>query len=149
MAATLSELQACPTTDLFASRINKQCQSYVSFRADPEAYAVNAFSLPWHGLRFYAFPPFSVILQMLQKVKRDRAMGVIIVPSWLTQVWWAVLMRCPSKVIQEKNTLFTLTYWHARYQAKTTRTRLLKQCYKSPDEFLETHDSKGLSHVYS
>ena len=31
---------------------------------------------------------------------------------------------------------------HARY-AKTTRTKLLGQCYKPPDEFVETHASKA------
>nr|KAG5688439.1 hypothetical protein BaRGS_001856 [Batillaria attramentaria] len=37
------------------------------------------------SLDFYAFPPFSVIPRVLQKVRRDRAEGVIVVPRWPTQ----------------------------------------------------------------
>ena len=54
---------------------------------------MNVFSLSWHGLRVYVFPPFCVILQVFQKVKRDRATEVIFMPSWLMQMWWPVLMR--------------------------------------------------------
>ena len=34
-----------PDTDLFASRINRQLKSYVSWHPEPEAMIVNAFSL--------------------------------------------------------------------------------------------------------
>ena len=77
--------------DLFASRVNAQRSCYISFRADPESQVVDAFSLSWKALDFYAFPPFSVILRVLQKVMRDRESGVIIVPTWPTQVWWPLL----------------------------------------------------------
>ena len=93
----LLQLQVSPSIDLFASRINTQRSCYVSFKADPEAHAVDAFSLSWEGLNFYAFPPFSIILRVLQKVRRDRASGVIFVPEWPTQVWWPVLMKLMTR----------------------------------------------------
>ena len=89
----LAQLQASPSIDLFASRLNNQRRCCVSYRADPEAHAVDAFSLSWTVLDFYAFPPFRLITRVLQKVKRDRSTGVIIVPTWPTQVWWPVLMK--------------------------------------------------------
>ena len=53
----LAQLQASPSIDLFASRLNNQRRCYVSYRADPEAHAVDAFSLSWTVLEFSAFPP--------------------------------------------------------------------------------------------
>ena len=75
-------LGANPDLDLFASRINTQLSSYVSFKPDPGAKAVDAFTLNWHDTRFYAFPPFCVIPKVLQKICRDRAKGVVVVPDW-------------------------------------------------------------------
>lgn len=76
----LSLLQAHPDIDLFTSRTNKQLDHHVSYRPDPNTYAVDAFPLCWHDLDFYAFPPFSIISQVLGKVKREGAMGVVVVP---------------------------------------------------------------------
>ena len=41
----LSALQFTPQTDLFASRLNKQIDKYVSFKPDPEAFEVDVFSM--------------------------------------------------------------------------------------------------------
>lgn len=61
------KLQFLPNIDLFASRINNQVKPFVSYHPDPEALAVNAFHQTWVGYKFYAFPPFSIISQVLQK----------------------------------------------------------------------------------
>ena len=71
-----------PDLDLFASRINTQLSSYVSFKPDPGAKAVDAFTLSWRDTRFYAFPPFCVIPKVLQNSCRDRTKGVVVVPDW-------------------------------------------------------------------
>ena len=101
-------LDIFPCMDLFASRVNKQCDSYVSYRPDPEAVAINAFYIPWNDY-FYAFPPFSVILRVLSKVKREGIEGLVIVPDWPTQVWWpllqSLLVRPPMLLPQVKNLL--------------------------------------------
>ena len=91
--SALQFLHFVPDIDLFASRINFQFKKYISFKADPEAYAVDAFTFSWSNLNFYAFPPFSVILKTLTKVKRDRAEGVVVVPDWPTQVWYPLLNK--------------------------------------------------------
>ena len=43
--------------DLFASRINIQLPRFAAYRPDPEAETINAFSIQWTNLKFYAFPP--------------------------------------------------------------------------------------------
>ena len=55
--------------------------------------AVDAFSLNWHSVMFYAFPPFSVLTQTIQKIEKEEATGVVVAPNWPTQVWHPALMR--------------------------------------------------------
>lgn len=77
-----------PDIDLFASRTNKKCKMFVSWHKDPESAAVDAFTLNWSSLKFYAFPPFSQILRVLNKIERDEATGIVVVPKWETQPWF-------------------------------------------------------------
>ena len=84
----LSTLDFAPGIDLFASWLNRQCPVYVAYRPDPEATAINAFTLSWSGLKFYAFPPFCIISSMLQKITQDKAQGVVVVPYWPNQPWF-------------------------------------------------------------
>ena len=76
---TLSPLQFTPEADLFASRLNKQIDKYVSLKPDPEAFEVDAFSMSWTHLKFYAFPPLSCLSQCLQKINLQKATGIIVV----------------------------------------------------------------------
>ena len=52
--------------DLFASRVNAQLKSYVSWRPDPDAMAVDVFTLDWSKFRAFCFPPFTLISRVLQ-----------------------------------------------------------------------------------
>ena len=85
---SLKKLNFKPDIDLFASRINKQYEKYVSYRPDPDAIAINAFSLDWANSKFYAFLLFSVILSVLSKMEMDQAEGICILPNWPTQAWY-------------------------------------------------------------
>ena len=95
--------------DLFASRLNYKCKLYVSYQPDPGAFAINAFHLSWDSLNFYAFPPFCIIQKVLQKIRKDSATGVILVPYWPTQAWWPVLTNMlvayPLLLPRKPNTL--------------------------------------------
>ena len=44
--------------DLFATRLNTQLSTFVSYRPSPKCIAVNAFLLDWSKLDFYAFSQF-------------------------------------------------------------------------------------------
>ena len=80
------------TVDLFASRLNNQMESYVSRRPDPNAYAIDAFTLTWADKLFFIFPPFSLLGRVLQKVHSDRTEAVLVAPIWPTQAWWPSLL---------------------------------------------------------
>lgn len=77
-----------PQIDLFATKSNAKCDQFVSWKPDPQAKVVDAFTISWKKLNFYAFPPFSQILKMLMKIKREKAAGIIIVPNWTGQAWF-------------------------------------------------------------
>ena len=76
-----------PTIDMFASRLNYQLTPYVSWLSDPQAMAIDAFTLDWTNHFLYAFPPFSILPQFLQKLEMDQAQAILIAPNWPTQPW--------------------------------------------------------------
>ena len=104
---SLINLDFKPEIDLFASRLNKQFPVYCSYRPDPGAKYINAFSISWANLNFYSFPPFSCVLQVVQKIIQDKAKGVIVVPNWPTQAWYSLLqpllVKCPQKCKPSNN----------------------------------------------
>lgn len=77
-----------PEIDLFASKNNKKCRKFCSWHRDPEAFCVDAFTIKWTEYKFYAFPPFALILRVLRKIQVDQAEGVLIVPYWKSQPWF-------------------------------------------------------------
>ena len=82
-----------PTIDLFASKLNHKCRRYVSWLRDPDSVAVDAFTLSWSDLYFYAFPPFNLILRTLNKIVHDNAVGILVVPWWPTQPWFPLFVQ--------------------------------------------------------
>lgn len=52
------KLQFKPEIDLFASRMNYQISKYVSWRPEPETYAVDAFSISWKNQKNLLFSSF-------------------------------------------------------------------------------------------
>ena len=103
----VKHLDVEPQIDLFASRLNYQLRLFVAYQPDPEPFAINAFSISWKPYIFYAFPPFSI---MLQKIQAEEATGLLVVPCWPTQPWWPSVMRLlvqkPLVLPKKKHTLF-------------------------------------------
>ena len=60
----------------------------LSWKPDPGAAFIDAFSITWDKQLFHAFPPFSLIARRLQKIQTDSAEGFMIVPMWPTQSWY-------------------------------------------------------------
>ena len=80
-----------PMVDLFASRLNKKVEKYVSWGPDPGAVEIDAFSFSWTDIFFYAFPPFSCVGRAVEKAVEDNASGVLVVPHWPSRPWWGRL----------------------------------------------------------
>ena len=99
-----------PEIDLFATRLNHQVPKFVSWKPDPEAMAIDAFSIKWNVWdKVYLFPPFSMIQRALQKLYNDEAEALFILPNWPTAVWYPQMMRMlirqPIKIPKSQRTL--------------------------------------------
>ena len=100
--------------ELFASRLNRQFPIYCSFRRDPEASCIDAFTISWTEKKIYSFPPFSCVLGVLQKIIQDRATGLLVVPMWPSQSWYPILTTLllppPVTLPPSKNLLSLLEF---------------------------------------
>ena len=94
-----SQLNTNPKIDLFATRLNIQLSTFVSYRPDPKCIAVNAFLLDWSKLDFYAFPPFVCLNTVLQKIYQDKAKGIVTASDWPSQAFYQRLIAMSVKTI--------------------------------------------------
>ena len=96
----LCDLWGIPDIDMFASRLNHQLPTYVSWKPDPGAAFVDAFSVPWdYKGHIYLFPPFCLVSRVLSKLHNEQCEGFLIAPLWPTQPWFPhllhLLIDCP------------------------------------------------------
>ena len=82
-----------PEVDMFAFRLNKQLDRFVSWKPDPDAEAINAFSISWERKYIYAFPPFSLLGRLLQKTRQDQADVLLVAPFWVTQNFYTTILE--------------------------------------------------------
>ena len=81
-----------PDVDLFATKFSKRLPIYVSPVPDPQAWAVDALSLPWGPLLSYAFPPLPILGKVLRKAREEQATLILIAPLWEAQHWFPDLL---------------------------------------------------------
>ena len=95
---SLNLLSFKPDLDLFATQINRQFSDYVAYRPDPEAKLIDAFTIDWSGLKFYAFPPIAIISKVLSKRRQDKAEDNIAVLYWPNEVWYPVMLKMMKSI---------------------------------------------------
>ena len=79
--------------DLFASRVSQQLSTHVAWRRDPYSVATNEFSITWNKEFSYAFPPFRLITQVLNKIEKEKTKKLILItPCWQTQLWYPQIL---------------------------------------------------------
>ena len=109
LQTALADLQFPPEIDLFASRVNCQFPRYCSFKPDPTAETIDAFTISWHNLKFYAFPPFSIVPAVLKKITSGKGEGICVLPNWPTQSWYPkamnILVQQPLELKPQKDLL--------------------------------------------
>lgn len=81
-----------PEIDLFATRYNTQLQSFHSAHHDRMALATNTLIQIWDRPS-YAFPPVNVIPQFLQKVQKEEATILAILPLTPSAGWYPQLQK--------------------------------------------------------
>ena len=89
----VTELLGPFSIDLFTSRISHQLPTYCSWKLDPGAISVDAFSISWRDKSPYLFPPFCLIGRALLKIQRESVeQTCLIAPAWPGQVWYSQLL---------------------------------------------------------
>ena len=84
-----------PQIDLFATFANRRIIKFVSLYPDPRAEWTDAMSMPWDKERglLYAFPPFKMVPQVLQKIAQSPGVEVILIAQLqLAASWFPELM---------------------------------------------------------
>ena len=76
-----------PHIDLFASRANRKFAVYASLHPEPEEEVCEALHASWQGMLAYAFPPLSLLLQVLLKVSQEECERILIAPLWPSRPW--------------------------------------------------------------
>ena len=72
--------------DLFASKDNAQCPKFYSKSED-------ALSQTWPSLPLYAFPPISLLPQVISRIRETHHSVLLIAPRWENQTWYPELVR--------------------------------------------------------
>ena len=82
-----------PDIDLFASRLNKQLDTFVSWYPEPGSFHCNAFTMSWNGYTPYIFPPFCLIGKIINKIVQEKVEKAILVfPFWRSQSWFPLIL---------------------------------------------------------
>ena len=82
-----------PLIDLFATRENTKCLTFVSPVPDPRALAVDALSLDLQGMEAYAYPPTQILMNLLQKFQQTTCCVLLVVaPWWPRESWFPTLL---------------------------------------------------------
>ena len=102
------QLQIQPTIDLFAADNNHQLPRYYTMRPSPTSTGTDAFKHNWSKEIAYANPPWPLIPKMLDKIIKDQATVLTVLPLWTCKPWWPRVLRLrASKIIKFKGELFS------------------------------------------
>jgi ribonuclease HI len=78
-----------PTIDMFATCRNTTLPRFASWGPDLNAEVIDCFTVNWGKYdSVYCFPPTPLVGRVIQKMKMDRARGILIVPHWESQIWF-------------------------------------------------------------
>lgn len=98
-----------PSVDLFANRENTKLRKFCTWKADPDAWQIDAFSFPWVNDFYYLFPPFRLVGKVWRKVMEEKTHGVLVVPRWPSQMWYASVLKSARRTLffqRRKGNLF-------------------------------------------
>ena len=79
------------TCDRFADNLNYRVKHFNSKYYCPETSAVNAFTCHWGGEFNWLCPPTSLIGRTLRHCALCKAIGVLLVPEWVSAYFWPLL----------------------------------------------------------
>ena len=104
------------TIDLFATSLSYRLQVYFSPVQDSQSAGTDAFLQDWDGLQVYAFPPFSLVRQVLNKLLASKGVELtLIAPFWPQKEWFPDLLGSllePPLRLPERRDLLRQPHYH-------------------------------------
>ena len=143
-----------PDIDLFASRLNKQLDRFVSWKPDPEAYIIDAFSISWSHFKPFIFPPFSLLTRVIMKIQEEKVeKAILMVPYWTTQPLFPQLLNILIEkplLLRPQKSLLRLVHNNQPHELNL-RKRFLVACVVSGihtkrEEFLSKLPKSSIIH---
>ena len=79
--------------DLFATSLSRRCDVFFAPMSDPMSAGTDAMLQSWNHLSAYAFPPFAMIRQVINKLRESEGACVtLIAPFWPAREWFPDLL---------------------------------------------------------
>ena len=75
--------------NLFASEDNAHCPIYFTKNNDALAH-------DWPRRPLYAFPPISLLPQVIKRIRETKCAMLLVAPLWRNQTWFSELMQLPG-----------------------------------------------------
>jgi hypothetical protein len=119
-----------PHIDLFATRFNHQLEVYISPCPDPQAWAIDALNTDWTGFDAYAYPPTSLIPQVLRRIRQFRCRVILIAPYWPSCQWFPELLELIVEQPLELPVIKTLLRQSHNYRLHPEPQRLLLHAWR-------------------
>ena len=79
-----------PTVDAFSQASTARCAVWWGPGSENSQ---DAFSQSWSGHRLWFNPPFSLLPQVIAKIREDQAHGILVAPEWKLSRWHKEAMR--------------------------------------------------------
>ena len=89
-----------PTTELFANRLNRHLQRYMSPCEDGQAIAVDALLSPWPREICYAFPPTTILGRVALKIIQERPGRLLLIAPWWPAKSWFPTLQTNARVVR-------------------------------------------------
>ena len=84
-------LKTDPTVDCFATSSNALLPRYFTRFREAGSAGTDFFSQSLRGEVVWANPPFNLISSVLRHLQANPTSGLLVIPQWETQPWWAVI----------------------------------------------------------
>ena len=82
-----------PKVDLSIRRLHSKLTKYFSWKPDPITVSIDALSIWWNYFYSSGVAPFSLIWKLINKIRRECQLALLITPLWLTQSWFSASLK--------------------------------------------------------
>ena len=106
-----------PEVDLFANHLTAQLPRYGSPNPDPYAEIIDALTAPWPKAPLYAFPPTTIMEQVVTKIQQERPKSLLLLtPVVKSATWWPFLSTWRANSMELPTSIITLQQPHFHHE---------------------------------